>query len=495
MNGTLFSKLNAQSCNPAPAGDQTSYGTNNVWIGYVYNNINFTSYYGYVTQGSAASPNFDQNFGGSNVNYPTSNCAVNTNTFSVRYKLRKTFAAGGYQFTVGGDDGYRLSIDGGTTWIIDRWIDQGYTIATASVYLNGVYDVVLEYYENAGENRISFDLQTTCMGLENQSVYGTGNIWNGYIYSGTNFQVFKGVVQEGNAGSPNFDQNFGGDNVTYSTSSCPVQTETFSARYLLTKNFVNSEYTFVVGGDDGYRLSLDGGATWVINNWNEHSYTTSTYTTTLSGLHNMVLEYFENAVNNRLSFELRSNIILPVYLVNFDASRHGTAALLNWQITANSDPSSFIIERSIDGNNYTAIGTVAPSASPTTNLSYQYKDNTAPAGLVYYRLHMKDISGVISYSPIVTLRPLTQHQAVISIFPTIVKNRSFYIKTNTLFHQATLLVTDMTGRTVIRKPINELLPGAALSITLPPTAIAKETYIVSIYSQQEKIITQKISVQ
>ncbi len=481
----------AQPCTPTPTGDQVSYGSNNVWIGYVYNNINLTEYYGFVNQGSAANPNFDQNFGGSNVNYPTSNCSVSTTTFSVRYKLRKTFAPGGYQFTVGGDDGYRLSINGGATWLIDRWVDQGYTIATAAIYLDGEYDLVLEYYENSGDNRISFSLETACVGPENQAVYGTGNIWNGYIYDGTNFQVYKGRVQEGNAGNPNFDQSYGGDNVSYATSSCPVQTETYSARYLLTKNFFGAEYTFVVGGDDGYRLSLDGGTTWVIDNWNDHSYTTSTYTTNLSGIRNMVLEYYENGGHNRLSFELRSNIILPVYLVNFDVTRQGIAAILNWQVTANSDPSSFIIERSIDGTNYTAIG----SLSPTANSSYLYRDNTPPAGLVYYRLQMKDISGVINYSPVVTLRPLAGSQALLTLFPTMVKDRSFYLRTNKLFHHAILLVTDMTGRTIMKKSINELIPGTTIAITLPATAVVNETYIVSIYSQQEKILTQKITVQ
>jgi hypothetical protein len=38
---------------------------------------------------------------------------VSLTTFSVRFRLRKTFSAGYYTFLVGGDDGFRLSIDGG----------------------------------------------------------------------------------------------------------------------------------------------------------------------------------------------------------------------------------------------------------------------------------------------------------------------------------------------------------------------------------------------
>ena len=68
----------AQAC--TPLGDQTTYGTGNVWIGYLYNNDNFTAYAGYVTQGTAGNPSFDQNFGGSDVTYATNGCGVATST-------------------------------------------------------------------------------------------------------------------------------------------------------------------------------------------------------------------------------------------------------------------------------------------------------------------------------------------------------------------------------------------------------------------------------
>ena len=36
-----------------PQGNQTTYGTNNVWIGYLYDGTNFNTYLGYVNEGSA----------------------------------------------------------------------------------------------------------------------------------------------------------------------------------------------------------------------------------------------------------------------------------------------------------------------------------------------------------------------------------------------------------------------------------------------------------
>ncbi|HTD95064.1 MAG TPA: hypothetical protein VK644_14665, partial [Chitinophagaceae bacterium] len=124
---SLLVTFNAKSQACTPQGDQATFGTNDSWIGYVYNNMDLTSYAGYVNEGVAGNPDFDESFGGDDVNYPTNGCPVATSTFSVRYMLNKTIAGGSYQITVGGDDGYRLSLDGGATWQINKWNDQGYT--------------------------------------------------------------------------------------------------------------------------------------------------------------------------------------------------------------------------------------------------------------------------------------------------------------------------------------------------------------------------------
>src|ERR1700756_4263802 len=108
----------AHSCSTAQ-GDQTSYGTNNVWIGYVYEGKSFNYYHGFVTEGSASNPNFNESFGGNQVYYNTNGCSVYTDTFSVRYKLTASYS-GNFTITVGGDDGVRFSLDGGNTWVINH---------------------------------------------------------------------------------------------------------------------------------------------------------------------------------------------------------------------------------------------------------------------------------------------------------------------------------------------------------------------------------------
>lgn len=418
-------------------GDQVSYGTNNRWIGYVYDNMNFTGYRSYMNEGTSGDPSFDQHFGSGLLNvFTTNGCIVESETFSVRYKLRKTFGAGNYQFTVGGDDGYRFSIDGGATWLINAWNDHPFQTSTVTIYLDGTYDMVLEYYENGSDNRVYFKLEQGCGGTTDPSVYGTNNVWRGYVYDGTNFDAYKGMVLEGNSASPYFNENFGGDNLMYATNSCAVQTETFSVRYRLRKTFDYGIYQFLVGGDDGYRLSLDGGATWIINAWNDHGYQVSNYTITLSGTYDLVLEYYENGGANQVSFDVNLLSILPVHLLHFTGEEKSGKVYLNW---ASVNGGHFMVERSHDGKKFTAI-------DETDGLAYT--DASPLPGMNYYRLQMKDKDGVINYSNIVMVRT----NAITSL--KIIHN-TLHVQSD---YNAMVNIYDMQGRLVMQCRANTQVP-------------------------------------
>ena len=111
-------RLRAQACSTAQ-GNQTTYGTNNVWIGYVYTGENFNNYQGYINEGTSSSPNFNEGFGGSGATFSTAGCSVQADNMSVRYMLQTTLAAGTYTITVGGDDGYRFSMNGDASYVIN----------------------------------------------------------------------------------------------------------------------------------------------------------------------------------------------------------------------------------------------------------------------------------------------------------------------------------------------------------------------------------------
>jgi len=80
---------------------------------------------------------------------PNSACMIGVDNFSVRWTRSFSFSAGTWRFTVTGDDGVRLYVDGVRK--IDEWRLQGPTTYTADMELSaGAHPIKLEYFEWGG---------------------------------------------------------------------------------------------------------------------------------------------------------------------------------------------------------------------------------------------------------------------------------------------------------------------------------------------------------
>lgn len=287
-----------------------------------------------------------------------------------------------------------------------------------------------------------------CPPKGDQVTYGTSNVWIGYVSGGSNFNRYKGYVTEGVASSPDFDENFGGTKVNYSTNGCAVLTDTFSVRYKLTQSFVDGDYTFTVGGDDGYRLSLDGGSTYVINKWNDQGYTTTTYTAILTGTYNMVLDYYENGGANRVSFAISGGTVLPVTLTGFQGEfKSNHQVELSWKTMMERDIDHYEMERSADGLNFKQIGSISSKMTISTNdyqLLYNYTDQDPLPGTSYYRIKVIGKDNYTNQSPIVQMSN-NQIQGI-KIYPTLVQNNTVFVETNKTLRDARMEFFDLSGK-------------------------------------------------
>ncbi|MEP7279337.1 MAG: T9SS type A sorting domain-containing protein [Bacteroidota bacterium] len=472
----LFFITNGQAQGCTPQGNPSVYGTDNTWIGYMYQGKSFNSYKGYITEGNSEAA-FDEKFVAAQTNFPTQGCPVYTDTFSVRYRLTKTFATANYAITVGGDDGYRLSLDGGATWVINGWTDRSYGTTTYNVYLSGSYNMVLEYYENFGDNRISFSSAVICTGNGNPAVYGTNNTWIGYLYQGMNFDAYKGYINKGSTANPNFDDNFGGGSsaVTVTTSNCSIQTQAFSVRYRLNTILAAGTYIITVGGDDGYRFSIDGGATWIINKWTDHSYAISTYSASLHGTYDFVLEYYQNTGYAHISFNMNASL-LPVKLTGFTAAITAPGkAQLNWTATEATNFKDFTVQRSADGNSFKNIQTIVAQNNTGSQQAYVFTDQQAAGNILYYRLAMTDLDGTVTYSAVVRLQ--SQTSTGIKIYPTLVENNSLYIETGKALTHSKAVVFDMNGKKLVEQTLENIQGRQPVALN---GNIKSGSYIVSV---------------
>lgn len=89
--------------------------------------------------------------------------------------------------------------------------------------------------------------------------------------------------------------------------------------------------------------------------------------------------------------------------VPFTVSNETSQVKSNWN-TEQIDAKSFIVERSVDGTAFKAIGSVPPRDTTAGNLqNYRFVDKAPLAGTSYYRLKVVDAAGLYTYTPAVSL--------------------------------------------------------------------------------------------
>jgi gliding motility-associated-like protein len=196
----------ANSCTVAGSGNATvavnpippsiAPGTD-TWIADVYNDagnavipyqngVNYlpATYRGYILEADIAgfgsstynssTDAFDLNFENSIPLAGTNVCGSYLNNYSLRFQMQKTFTAGVYTFNLISDDGVRFFVDGVAITLspANSFSDHSYTPYTSdAVCLTaGVHSLVIEYYENIGVSRLTFDYSSVSVPVASVSI-------------------------------------------------------------------------------------------------------------------------------------------------------------------------------------------------------------------------------------------------------------------------------------------------------------------------------------
>ena len=106
-------------------------------------------------------------------------------------------------------------------------------------------------------------------------------------------------------------------------------------------------------------------------------------------------------------------ILLALDLLSFDAVTAGSSNQLSWAVAGGTDVSEFVVERSLDGVNYSVIGDVAASSGG----NYSFTDERSAVS-DFYRIKIVSVDGGYSYSGVRKVSGV----AVVSCWPNPVVN-------------------------------------------------------------------------
>ena len=122
--------------------------------------------------------------------------------------------------------------------------------------------------------------------------------------------------------------------------------------------------------------------------------------------------------------------VLPVVLTDFNALLNGNAVSISWETQIETNAGHFTIERSADGSNWEAIGTVNAKGNSSIAGYYSFTDASPLSGSNYYRLQMVDLDGNEAASKIIHIATSVT-EGKIGIFPNPIINSTFNLKVAT----------------------------------------------------------------
>ncbi|MEO6329124.1 MAG: T9SS type A sorting domain-containing protein [Ginsengibacter sp.] len=189
------------------------------------------------------------------------------------------------------------------------------------------------------------------------------------------------------------------------------------------------------------------------------------------------------------SFVIKAVNPLPLSFIYFNGiTLQNKNAKITWGTSLEKNCSYFVVERSFDGNSFTAFATV--QGNTTTSLQHDYSIIDDLSGvtspLIYYRLKQVDQDGKKSYSRVITLRANANTKPLlISSNPFI---NYFNINVNWDKDEASVLnILDASGKKLAGKKI--FLNKGFNNIKVDDVALfSPGTYILRIVSKNKKIV-------
>lgn len=180
---------------------------------------------------------------------------------------------------------------------------------------------------------------------------------------------------------------------------------------------------------------------------------------------------------------------LPISLMMFNGYHLNNSNFLHWTTASEENSKSFIVERSIDGIAFDAIGSLAGAGNSNNSIDYEFLDANIANNINYYRLQLLDLDGEYSYSNVIAIKSEEILENSITLNSSNTTNGELNLSIITTDEgKATFKIIDITGKKVYQKSMH--LDSGFNAVMLYPESMAAGTYILQ-YAQNGKFETIK----
>ncbi|MFK7926378.1 MAG: T9SS type A sorting domain-containing protein [Bacteroidia bacterium] len=153
--------------------------------------------------------------------------------------------------------------------------------------------------------------------------------------------------------------------------------------------------------------------------------------------------------------ENNGNIAMPVEYLHIDAEAKGDVVSINWTTSVELNNDYFTIERTIDGQIYESLGSVAGAGTTESMQNYQFQDFDPLPGRVYYRLKQTDFDGSSAYSNLLEVSTSELEMKLeASVYPNPTETVSTLSLRSPIAFDANLQVLSMSGQILSQRIVN-----------------------------------------
>jgi hypothetical protein len=190
---------------------------------------------------------------------------------------------------------------------------------------------------------------------------------------------------------------------------------------------------------------------------------------------------------------------LPITLVKLYGETIKNDNILYWETATEFNNAGFELERSINGNNFSSIGSIPSKAldgNSNQNLKYNFVDKKALEGKSYYRVKQVDKDKKMSLSSIVALSKTSSKQlSVAAIFPNPVYDKLNIAIVSPSSQVVTIRMNDVNGKTISQKVVSLTTGSNNLNFDVKSLSSGQYFLNVTTVDGTQKQIVQKFTKQ
>lgn len=180
-----------------------------------------------------------------------------------------------------------------------------------------------------------------------------------------------------------------------------------------------------------------------------------------------------------------ASTVLAIRLDFFTAVLQGKNGLVKWRSSFEENIRNFIIEKSLDGRNFSPLTAVEPKN--ISGSEYSAIDAALATGNNFYRLKVINMDGTVDYSAVVKINYRKGTPSQWFVYPNPAQQEAQLVYQSVTNKKITVRMTDVAGK-LISQGIHTITPGNN-RIAIPAANLGAGMYMITVFADGEKETT------